>query len=316
MIVSDKIFFADPSTFNDPLDSKPNLFVDISVENLRNILHSLVRQRVSAELSSAAAVMKYSGPKTQDRIRRRSQRAAEDILAEISYNSGGPAYEMDDPEKYLLAYEIEKELLKRYDKGVFSLAERATCPLMWSHYGGQHRGVCLGYSVPDDVSGDLFKIDYGGKRLVDASSVAAMLEKKSGAQENVDGAVLLRKSLEWRYEREWRLLGTRGLQDSKLELEEITFGLRCTDVERYVIVKSLKDRGRPIKFFQICQQHGHFSLSKTPLDTSELCINYPRRARYIYEVFRDVSISEKPVRYNSTDIMEETDEATDSRSGS
>ncbi|NWM74602.1 DUF2971 domain-containing protein, partial [Escherichia coli] len=78
-----------------------------------------------------------------------------------------PEYEVDDPAQFLLGQYVQDELLRRYDKGVFSLAERANCPLMWSHYGDQHRGLCLGYSVPEAATDDVHKISYGGSRLVE-----------------------------------------------------------------------------------------------------------------------------------------------------
>ena len=86
-----------------------------------------------------------------------------------------------------------EELLRRYDKGVFSLAQRVTCPFMWSHYGGQHRGLCFGYSIPAEASADSQKIRYGGSRLVQASDVAAMLDGDDDARNRVDEAVLLKK---------------------------------------------------------------------------------------------------------------------------
>jgi hypothetical protein len=70
------------------------------------------------------------------------------------------------------------------------------------------------------------KVEYGGSRLVQASKVAAMLEGDNMARQAVDTAVLLRKAASWRYEREWRLVGQRGLQNSPLELEEVIFGIR------------------------------------------------------------------------------------------
>ncbi len=108
---------------------------------------------------------------------------------------------------------FEEELLRRYGKGIVSLAERANCPLMWSHYGDQHKGVCLGYSIRVRAAGDLHKISYGGSRLIAASAVAAMLDGDEEARHKVDEAVLTKKAVDWRYEREWRLIGPRGPQE-------------------------------------------------------------------------------------------------------
>ena len=96
----------------------------------------------------------------------------------------------------MLRYRIELELLQRYEKGIVALAERADCPLLWSHYGDQHGGICIGYSVPTDTVDDVHKVNYGGSRQVSASLVAAMLAESDDARMQVDEAVLLRKAEE------------------------------------------------------------------------------------------------------------------------
>jgi Protein of unknown function (DUF2971) len=96
--------------------------------------------------------------------------------------------------KSLFGDEIERELLRRYDKGIVSLAERANCPLMWSHYADQHKGLCIGYSIPEDGVSGLHKVQYGGSRLIEASAIAAMLDGNATAQQRVDAAFLTRKA--------------------------------------------------------------------------------------------------------------------------
>jgi Protein of unknown function (DUF2971) len=287
MLVADVIYFADPSSFNDPLDTKPSLNTDVGADVLESILKRLFEQRISAEMAVAAKSIRYSGPKTLEHIERLTHKETEKLLADIRYSATDPNYEVANPAQYLLGQYVEKELLRRYDRGVFSLAERANCPLMWSHYGDQHRGLCLGYSVPATAADNLHKIKYGGSRLVDASAVAAMLDGDVAARRKVDEAVLLRKAADWRYEKEWRLLGPRGSQDAPLELEEVIFGMRCTEPVKYAVTEALANRGRPVRFGEIQVQSGRFLLAKRALDTDELSAFYPRRGRAIEETFAD-----------------------------
>lgn len=287
MLVEDTIFFADPTTFNDPLDTKPTLDTDIANAALEATLTQLIEERTRAELSAAARTIRYSGPKTLDHIARQSRKAAERLLADIRYDATNPDYAIDDPKHFLLGHYVEEELLRRYDRGVFSLAERANCPLMWSHYGDQHRGICLGYSVPDDAAGDLHKIKYGGSRLVQASQVSTMLGGDEDARRRVDEAVLLKKAKPWAYEREWRLLGSRGVHDSPLELEEVVFGMRCSSAVMYAVIQALAGRDRPVRFYEIRGQHGRFLLDKRVADTDELLATLPRRHRRIHEILSE-----------------------------
>ena len=82
MLVEDRLYFADPSTFNDPLDTKPRLDPDIDATALERVLELLVVQRVEAELKAAAKTIRYKGPKTIDHIARQSQAAVFQIHGE------------------------------------------------------------------------------------------------------------------------------------------------------------------------------------------------------------------------------------------
>jgi hypothetical protein len=288
-LVADKLFFADPSTFNDPLDTRPSLHADLDADTLEDILRRLVEERIKAEMGAAARAIKYRGPKTLNHIAVNSRRRADQVIADVRYHATNPDYEDDDdPARLLLGHYVEEELLRRYDKGIVSLAERAECPLMWSHYGDQHKGVCIGYSIPDGAEQGLYKITYGGSRLVEASAVASMLDGDNAAQRKVDEAVLSRKADAWSYEREWRLVGPRGVQDSPLELEEVVFGMRCSLTVRYAIVKALADRCRPVTFYEIREHRGEFQLDKYAVDTCELTALLPRRALAIREYFEPI----------------------------
>lgn len=276
MLVEDTLFFADPSTFNDPLDAKPKLEADLTAPALEAVLETLMVKRVEAELSAAAKIIHYQGPKTLNHISRRSQLAFVNRLADIRYNATDPDNEMSDPLSYSLERHIETEVLRRYEKGIVSLAERPNCPLMWSHYGDQHRGFCVGYATGDVTS--LHKVKYGGSPVLKASLVQAMLNGGDRAQTQVDAAVLLRKAKDWAYEREWRLIGQRGSHYSPLEMTEVVFGLRCPTAVQFTIVRALAGRSQVVAFFEILPRPGTFELIKSPLDVEDLCRGWPRRA--------------------------------------
>lgn len=289
MIVSDTIHFSDPAAFNDPLDAKPSLDANLESTELVEIVRTLVEQRTMAEMSAAAKTMKVGGDKAINHIRRSSRRESDRIIAEIEYNATNTDYDVEEHKRFLLRQEIEFELLRRYDRGIVALAERSDCPLMWSHYGDEHCGICIGYSVPDDATADTHKVNYGGGRLVRASDVSAMLSDSASAHAQVDEAVLLRKAESWRYEREWRLIGPRGLHNSPLELEEITFGLKCEGSAKYITMKVLEGRERAVEFYEIREEFGTFDLRKCELSyDDEMFVHFPRRYLSILELFDSV----------------------------
>ncbi len=297
-LVADQLFFADPSTFNDPLDTKPSLATDLDVDALADVFRCLVERRIHAKMSAAAEMIKYCGQGTLNHIATHSRQHADEAIADIYNNLNNIDDEeisnkntINDIAQSLLGWRIEGELRRRYDKGIVSLAERSECPLMWSHYGDQHKGVCIGYSVPPDSAGqDLYKVTYGDKRLIKASTVTAMLNGDDTARCQVDQAVLARKAKDWGYEREWRLVGPQGVHASLLELEEVVFGMRCSPMLRYVIVKALADRLRPPKFYEICESHETFLLSRHEFDTGELIATFPRSSLAYRDIFKDVVI--------------------------
>jgi len=287
-LIEDKLFYADPSSFNDPLDTKPGLDIDLPEHQLETMLATLVEQRVKREMDAAAKAILYKGPKTRDHILRQSRKQADQTISDIRYHATNPELLAEDPFSFLLGQAIERELLRRYDGGIVSLAERNNCPLMWSHYGDQHRGIAIGYSVPHRAFQQVFKVRYGGNSLVKASMVLDMLNGDDVARRGVDDAVLLKKARDWRYEREWRLIGSRGEHDAPLELEEIVFGLRCPSSVIYSVLKALESRERTVSLFEIRRKTNTFLLERHRVDVDEMAVGLPRRALSIAEAFEDI----------------------------
>lgn len=82
-----------------------------------------------------------------------------------------------------------------------------------------------------------------------ASDIYTMLQVDETARQTVDRAVVTKKALDRRYEREWRLIGRRGPHDSPLEMEEVVFGMRCDTPVKYAVVKALEKRPRRVRFY-------------------------------------------------------------------
>ena len=287
MLVEDNIFYADPRTFNDPLDCRPVLEVDLEVNSLENVLRELLTKRLFESFSAAAKAFRRKGPNTDKYIEHLINQEILKEFDEIEYYSEDSDYghDINVTKKRLLRSYIERELLKRYNRGIFSLAERSNCPLMWSHYGDQHRGLCIGYSVPDDIRHELHQVKYGGNRILLASTVKLMLEGDNDAARQVDEAVLLRKAPAWKYEKEWRLTGVQGLQNSYMELKEIIFGMRHDHAVRYTIFKALEQRNNSIQYYEITEKSKNFSLKKSRFFFDEICSHYPVNNRSLLNEF-------------------------------
>ena len=180
LLLADKVYFADPSTFNDP---RPRLEPDLDNDALQTLLVRLAETRLTSTLVAAAKTMKSRGPRTLAHIATTARRLAQALVQKIEYDATKPEFgvPVDVATTWLLRHAVEVELFRQYEKGILSLASRYNCPLMWSHYGDQHRGICFGYSVPSGRALELDKVRYGGSRLVRASDVVAMLDGKRPA---------------------------------------------------------------------------------------------------------------------------------------
>ena len=134
-LIEDQLYFADPSTFNDPLDTKPNLKIDIPDGQLESMLTKLIEQRVSGELEAAAKTIRYKGPKTRDHIVRQSQIRAQRSLEDIRYHVGNPDLETDEPLSFLLGQAMQSELLSvrfqiKWHPRTFDLVEALVHPVV------------------------------------------------------------------------------------------------------------------------------------------------------------------------------------------
>ena len=96
MIVSDNLYYADPSTFNDPLDSRPSLDPDLEEAELIETLKTLVKQRRSEEMGDAAQTIGATGSETKAHIERRSRAEASQRIADIEYYATEPDFDPDE----------------------------------------------------------------------------------------------------------------------------------------------------------------------------------------------------------------------------
>jgi len=283
----DQLYFSDPKAFNDPLDCQPNVESDSNVDELRSILREQIQKRVEAETLSSLSSAKVVGDTATQHAKSIAVQLAENELANIGYHATNPDYECSniDAECKLLTYAIQSELLKQYDRGICCFSSTVDNPLLWSHYGDQHRGLCVGYDLNRKPKPRLHKVVYGSNRIIHTSAIMkAIVEKRHEYQERLDRDVLLRKALPWSYEEEWRLLGNRGIQDSVLALKDITFGLRCPIAVKHALINALGSRLGGVEFYEIYQVKGSFDLKKRNVET-EGFHSLPKIARSFKELF-------------------------------
>ena len=91
--------------------------------------------------------------------------------------------------------------------GMVCLSEDWKNPLLWSHYADRHKGLCLGFDIPDEK---VKKVSYTDKRI----------KLRSNPSEAEFQSLLYSKYMGWSYEREWRLwVALEEMKDGNYFLE-------------------------------------------------------------------------------------------------
>lgn len=215
---------------------------------------------------------------------------ARNRLANIAHSATDPEYTVSEvtAESWLLTSEVERELRRHYERGVCCFSTTYTSLLLWSHYGDQHRGLCIGFGLDRRPKPQPHRVLYGGSRSVPTSLLTrALVHEDHMAKEELDRDVLLRKARGWGYEKEWRLIGAQGDQDSPLLLKEVTFGLRCPVSVVHAVTKALAGRTSPVRYYQMYEVNGRFILHRSEVNLDELEESMPKTAESGLEIFGD-----------------------------
>ena len=124
---------------------------------------------------------------------------------------------------------LGQEALQRVQRtlGVLPLTEEPLSVTMWARYGDNYRGLCIRFATEgNDYFGRAQRVRY----RQDYPAFSGLSTPMAQQYDNI----LLTKSLEWRDEREWRLIThTAGNHELPREaLVAVIFGLRTPDAQK------------------------------------------------------------------------------------
>ena len=185
--LSDELLrFTQPGALNDPFECLPGI---ADVHPLKFMKAIMARNKEDLK-------MLHPDKKVRKKIARRVPVAMAEMVVKFRA----------DPE-FLPRMFLER-ILNHANKvfGVFSLSKNHKSTLMWSHYATSHSGFCVGFNPahkfflrqPGDLRdvGEPVDVEYQAQRKpIDVTNELSL-----------EGAVLYRKSKEWEYEGEVRLI--------------------------------------------------------------------------------------------------------------
>lgn len=230
------VYFGSPASFNDPFDCAltPPLKDQTDVE-LNAIAGKLV---TSLTIPDSARAQLFRLP--QHELRNTVMRSAKSIIQDqcTDFNT---------------------------NKGITCFSERNDNMLMWSHYGGQHRGFCLEFKTDHEPFNKLRPVKYC-KSLPEVDLTQFMLN------ENYEHVLELfcTKSIDWAYEREWRAIHAKAgtLFSYKGEaLKAIYFGAKMSEQDIDMLCLILHGQIPSVELFRGRKSNSEFRIEFEKIDS-------------------------------------------------
>ena len=249
MLTNAKLYYADPLTFNDPLDCSPDVCQDLDVPEIELLCFKMLSQT-------------YGNDKAKNEMHRLRYNSTEN-------SENDPNFFQEVYYKSILSYEIKKSLYKIMDqRGVLSLSSKWNCPLMWSHYGDQHQGLCIEYETKDNRCSLLRNVDYKSPRIIKLSDIFRWkIDQCPQSKEKIEHTFFFSKAPNWRYECEWRDVHPNfGNMHAPLWIKAIIFGLRCELSVQTAVVKLYSNYTDKIKFYSIYPYKDTYKLKRSAVD--------------------------------------------------
>jgi Protein of unknown function (DUF2971) len=248
-----EVYYANPQSFNDPLDCDPSILIDTDLASLEKLYYKML--------------VTFKGKEKTTRSLR-NHRYMSMAFGDYKTDSEAQNYyiqSLGDDIKNILVLEMNVS-------GVLSLSEKWNCPLMWSHYADEHRGVCIEYDQTNTACGIIKPVSYNRPRSIKISELIDWKIFKSAlAEKNIQDTYYFAKASQWRYEREWRVINSsNGVNPSPFRITGIYFGMRCDSAVQTSVVKLLANTQYPVDFYDIYPLKDTFQLKKRLVNADEL----------------------------------------------
>ena len=208
-----RLWAAKPERFNDPFDCDLKIAVGITEDNMLEAIH---------QNWSEIAIAQYKAS---------------------NLNADGKFI----PEERKRLDGLTQELIEeKRNMGVICLSEVCDSILMWSHYAENHKGVCFEFIRAED--NDLSDLELCSPVKYDRHypiiDLGQMLLKKDG---ETFESMMKTKSVDWAYEKEWRLITEEGDQECPLpgSISRVILGIKIEDPFKSNIETLCQERSIP-----------------------------------------------------------------------
>ena len=229
-IFNNFLYFSKPSSFNDPFDCRFSV---------------LIEGKHYEKVECAKELARLEGSTGRERKRTVREYLNDIINKNIDYD------------------EIYRGIEKVNDK--MSICCLSVIPddlLMWAHYAGGHKGVCLKYDIEDDSLPDCIL-----KRVIYQDDLVKVNFVKPSDDIQIV-SVFTTKSKHWEYEQEYRLISRYGYQIVEHKrgcLKGIIFGCKVDTKEKNELINTIKANKFYFSLYEAVQSRERYELTISEL---------------------------------------------------
>lgn len=292
-----ELYLSEPSSFNDPYDTRvPNVtkqLVNLRKDVVRELPILLYQKGYLAEDKLPECQRKLN-----DTLKIRDWDEWYKALFEIeqSYHITSSTFLEESLRNLEAKGKIEHEKYVKHVQSKFGIScfsETYESLLMWTHYADNHTGICFGYSVEKfftpigcvKTNGDKPENDSDNAPLVDAlypvnyqNDLSYSFEQyrkffddelTKEEKENLPFILALTKAKEWIYEREWRLVMSvpNGCRVLPLNPSCIYLGSKINEQDKRHVCTIAGQNKIPVKQMEL--NEGTFNLVAKDVDLSK-----------------------------------------------
>jgi tetratricopeptide (TPR) repeat protein len=166
--------------------------------------------------------------------------------------------------------------------GIFSVSEVPDHQLLWAHYAGDHKGICIGFEAVDGsklgneehclkvvYSDTLPKMDVGFIQQLEIRFDRGFRKSSSriAFSDPTLRAAISTKSTFWSYEQEWRYVEAKGGDYAwPGPISEVVFGLRCPPDRREHYSRLVSENVlNDVRFFEMRKVANTNRLERVPV---------------------------------------------------
>ena len=154
---------------------------------------------------------------------------------------------------FTLKDECENQIHNSIGCKVACFTQRYDSILMWSHYANKHKGFCIEYDATatnedgDELKHYLLPVIYSNHLGNLTQEFTHNIENNKELHTAVYNKAFLRKSIDWKYEHEWRLI-------LPTLVDECDKSIKCFPIKRVYLGSKMCDEQK-IKIREICSKH-------------------------------------------------------------